>query len=346
MCNLCKTDNADKKGSHIVPHFLLKRIENINGKTGRDYEIGYEIRKLRSKSYFGKSVLPERLEETYGEITDDDIDKNSHPLVVDNFLCSECEKRLAQIESKYSLTINTIQKTNYESGISNLEGITFWASIFWRMSVHGESGVKLSEEQNESLRVILDSFLPAENRELNEESVTNNELVKEVSYKIIRCHNAENDDAKWLLYHPEFHETFCLFIDEFVVALSLNGKFEEFETTDCFGINELILKAPTNNSTGNEIIQPFDRSIYIEYANRIIEKAKDVFVDGLEELLNKIYTQTGGIENKMPTHLKQEIMEEITSEEKKIGRKYSQKEIAKSIYKVMKKYDHLLRKQP
>lgn len=31
-CNLCKENDADKKGSHIVPHFLLKRIENIEGK--------------------------------------------------------------------------------------------------------------------------------------------------------------------------------------------------------------------------------------------------------------------------------------------------------------------------
>jgi len=42
-CKLCKNKPADKKGSHIVPHFLLKRIENEEGKSERDYEIGFSI---------------------------------------------------------------------------------------------------------------------------------------------------------------------------------------------------------------------------------------------------------------------------------------------------------------
>jgi len=337
-CNLCKKTDADKKGSHIVPHFLLKRIENIDGKTGRDYEIGYKIEKLKAKSHFGRSVQPERLEETYGEITDDDITDNNHPLVVDNFLCSGCEERLSLIESKYSETIEIVEEEDYESGVSNINGILFWASIFWRMSVHGESGVKLTEEQNESLRVILDSFLPAKNQELDEQEFINSDLTKSVSYKIIRCHNAQKDDSKWLLFHPEFYNSFCLFIDEFVVVVSLIGNYEEFATTDCFGINEIIIKAPENTSNGNEVILPFDRSIFLEFSKAIINKIKDVYVGGLDEFFDKIHIAAGGEGDKMPIELKQEIMAEITSDEKKIGRKYTQEEIVKSSYKVMKKY--------
>lgn len=337
-CNLCKNSNADKKGSHIVPHFLLKRIENIGGKKGRDYEIGYKIEKLKAKSHFGRSVQPERLEKTFGAITDEDIANNKHPLIVDNFLCPECEERLALIESKYSETIESVIEGDYESGISSANGILFWASVFWRMSVHGESGVKLTEEQNESLRTILDSFLPNEKQELNEENFSKHELVKDISYKIIRCHNAKDDDAKWLLFHPEFYKSFCLFIDEFVVVFSLDGKYEEFDTTDCFGINDLIKKAPANSSNGNEVIQPFDRTIFLDYAKKIVNKIKDVYVDGLDEFFNKVHIAAGGQGNKMPNELKQEIMKEITLDEKKIGRKYKQEEIVKSTYRVMKKY--------
>jgi hypothetical protein len=337
-CNLCYKNNADKKGSHIVPHFLLKRIENIEGKTGRDYGIGYKIERLNAKSHFGRSIQPERLEETYGEITDDDIANNIHPLIVDNFLCSHCEERLAQIENKYSLTIESVEETVYESGINNLNGILFWASVFWRMSVYGESGVRLSAEQNESLRNILDSFLPKKNNKLNEEAFANSDLIKDVAYKIIRCHNSEKNDAKWLVFHPDFYNSFCLFIAEFVVVLSLNGEFEEFNTIDCFGINEIILKAPTNYSNGNEIIQPIDRSIYNRYGQKIVNKIKEVYVGGLFEFLDEIHIAAGGKGDKMPFDIKQEIMEEITSDEKKIGRKYTQKEIIMSAYIVMQKY--------
>ncbi|MBL1232425.1 MAG: hypothetical protein COA31_006885 [Flavobacteriales bacterium] len=337
-CNLCKKNDADKKGSHIVPHFLLKRIENIDGKTGRDFEIGYKIERLKSESHFGRSVQLEKLEETYGEITDDDIDNNKHPLIVDYFLCSYCEERFAQIESKYSQTIKTVENVEYKSGISNSNGILFWASVLWRMSVHGESGVKLTTKQNELFRKKLDSFLPDKNEKLNEKLFAESSLVKKISYKIVRCHNCRQDEAKWLLFHPEFYNSLCLFIDEFVIAFSLNGQYDEFKTKDCFGINDLILNAPTNSVGSNEVIKPFDRSIFIEFSKKIVTKIRDVYVGGLDEFFDKAHVDSGGMGDKMPVELKQEIMAEITSDEKKIGRKYTQDEIVKSTYKVMKKY--------
>jgi hypothetical protein len=337
-CNLCKINDADKKGSHIVPHFLLKRIENIDGKTDRDYEIGYKIGRLSSESHFGRSVQPEKLEEIFGEITDEDIDKNSHPLVVDHFLCSNCEDRLAQIESIYSQTIKTINNTTYESGINSSYGVLFWASVFWRMSVHGESGVKLTLEQNEMLRVILDSYLPLKNEKLEEEQMIQNDLVTKLSYKILRCYNCEQGKGKWLLFHPEFYNSLCLFIDEFIVILDLNGQYDEFNKIDCFGINNLILNAPINISSEKEIVESFDKSIYNDYSEKIIYKLRDVYVGGLNEFFDQVHIASGGKGDKMPEKLKYEIMAEITSDEKKIARKYTQEEIVKSTYKMMKKY--------
>lgn len=316
----------------------MKRIENIEGKTGRDYEIGFTIEKSKANSHFGRSIQPERLDETYGKITDEDIAHNSHPLIVDNFFCSDCEERLGLIESKYSKTIVIVKETDYKSGISNSNGILFWASVFWRMAVHGKSGIKLTTEKNESLRIILDSFLPRKNENLNEEEFAVSNIVKGVSYKVIRCHNLETVDPKWLLFHPEFHNSFCLFIDEFVVVFSLNGQFEEFERNDCFGINNLILKAPTNNSTGDEVIRPFDRSVFMEYGKKIVNKIKKIYVSGLDELFDKLHVAAGGKGDKMPVDLKREIMAEITSNKKKPGRRYTQEDIVKSTYKIMKKY--------
>jgi small subunit ribosomal protein S6 len=60
-CKRCHTNFADKKGSHLVPHFLLKRIENIEGKTQRDYEIGYVFEKFNVSSHFGRSVQDESI---------------------------------------------------------------------------------------------------------------------------------------------------------------------------------------------------------------------------------------------------------------------------------------------
>ena len=77
-CLLCDKNPADKTGSHIVPHFLSKRIDNEVGSRERDKELGFRITQDTTESYFGSAVLPEKLEEVYGEVTDEIIEsKNS-----------------------------------------------------------------------------------------------------------------------------------------------------------------------------------------------------------------------------------------------------------------------------
>ena len=39
-CLLCNENPADKTGSHIVPHFLSKRVDNEVGSMERDKELG------------------------------------------------------------------------------------------------------------------------------------------------------------------------------------------------------------------------------------------------------------------------------------------------------------------
>ena len=84
-CALCLQREADKKGSHLVPHFLMKTIDNVDGKPGRDLELGFELGKGHVKSYFGGAVLPERLEPVFGEISEEDIDNSRSSMIVDYF---------------------------------------------------------------------------------------------------------------------------------------------------------------------------------------------------------------------------------------------------------------------
>src|SRR5690606_17334247 len=132
ICKLCQQHEADKKGSHIVPFFLLREVENIDGKKERNYEIGFSLDGLVIKSHFGSSILPERLEETFGEIQDEDIEANKHPMIVDHLLCTSCEKRFSVLESKYSKFLND-NNTNVDvrTNISYL----FWISVFWRLGI-------------------------------------------------------------------------------------------------------------------------------------------------------------------------------------------------------------------
>jgi hypothetical protein len=129
MCKykLCQKKESDKTGSHIVPYFLLRRVVSVNGKNRRGYDLPFAINKYGMTLFFGQNVLPDKLEETFGEIADKDIEQNTNTLVVDNFFCSDCEKRLSVIESEYAKTINRKDAKQYKSGVSSLVGVLFWA---------------------------------------------------------------------------------------------------------------------------------------------------------------------------------------------------------------------------
>ena len=158
-CKLCQQREADKKGSHVVPFFLLREVENIDGKKERNYEIGFSLGGFNINSYFGSSILPKRLEETFGEIQDKDIQENSHPMIIDHLLCTSCEKRFSALESFYAKSLGDIsEEVIINSNISYL----FWISVFWRLSVVGNNELHLPNDICEYYRDLLDRSLTEE----------------------------------------------------------------------------------------------------------------------------------------------------------------------------------------
>lgn len=338
QCALCKNSPADKKGSHIVPHFLLKRIENLEGKKGRGYELGFSFNGMFTSSYFGESVLPEKLDQIYGDLTDEEIESNSHPLIVDFIFCTSCEKRLSIIESEYSSTLKKIDTVEYESGISGDLGILFWGSVLWRMSIHGESGFSLSSENNEKLRSILNKFLPIKLSDLNTDEFKKSEFVNSISYKLLRCSNCKDTDSKWLLLLPHLDNPLCLLIDEFVLAFAIKGNYEDLDNHDCFGLNDLLKSASTTTFDSMEKITLFDRDKYKSVEAEILEKLKERYIADLFEFCDRVHVACGGNGTEMPEELKKTILASIVSGENKLGRRYQDQEIAKVAMEAMKNY--------
>lgn len=339
LCRLCRKEEADKKGSHIVPHFLLKRVINVEGKTQRDYELGFRIDKMGMSSHFGRAVQPEKLEETFGEISDEDIAHNQQQLVVNNYYCSACEKRFSIIESVYSKTLNKIETKIYESGVSTILGLLFWSSVAWRMSNHGQSGVKLKHEQEELLRSILDKYLPKEDiKELDSTDSDNMDILSRISYKLIRFNNVEENDSKFLIADPEYDNCFVLLIDEFVLALIFDKNYEDFEKNGKLELEKLFENVEESELNGNERIHPFAKDVYSNIRKKLIDIAKEQYYAGVSEYCDIIHRELGGHGDAMPQEIKNEIFQELALTEKKLGRKYTQEDLVSSAMRVMQKY--------
>jgi len=337
-CRLCKEKAADKKGSHIVPHFLLKRIENVEGKTDRDYELGFYIEEFDTKSYFGRAILPDKLEEIYGTLSDEEIEKNKHPLVVDNYFCSDCEKRLSVIESVYSKTLDTVDDGKYKSGISSDIGLLFWMSVFWRMSIHMRSGVKLTSGENETLRRILNRTLTQSLDSIDISQMESSKDLKKITYKLIRCPKFSDKNPTFLLFHPDFDKPYSLLIDEYIVFLSLKNNYVHYKTREFFGIKNEIFDLTTNYVGTDEEISTISDDKLKTVNDAIIIKMKTLRMSHLDKFFNKLHVAAGGHGSVMPDEIRTQIMDELTSTEKKLGRKYTIQDLRDSTMKIMKKY--------
>lgn len=336
-CRLCNKKDAIKKGSHIVPHFLLKRIENIEGKQQRDSELSFTIGKMGASSSFGRSIQPEKLAEIYGEISDEDIAKNRHQLVVDNYFCPDCENRFSLIESEYSKTIYKKNTDIYESGVSSILGILFWGSVVWRMSNHGKSGARLTTEQEESLRNIIDKYLPRHNiKEIETLKTENLEDISKVSYKLIRFNDCDKNDSKFLFADPEFDKSFVLLIDEYALALSFNDDYTDFEKSHKLGLENIFANVEKNGVRGKERIVPLPKSAYTCIQAKIVHIAIEQYLAYAVDVCNVIYKEIGGMDETMPQAIKQEIIEKLINTEPKLGRKYTKEHLLQTILEVLK----------
>ena len=155
-CLLCKHEQANKKGSHIVPSFLMKRINSHDGCLQRDHEVGFEIRSSEVKTYFGRSIYRDVRE----EYTDDQsmMESRFNPDMLDYVFCSGCELLFSKLESSYANCIDLKNEPDsliINNKASGFEAMLFWCSILWRCSVTHHFGNSLHPDFEKKLRRVL-----------------------------------------------------------------------------------------------------------------------------------------------------------------------------------------------
>lgn len=155
-CLLCKHEQANEKGSHIVPSFLMKRINSHDGCLQRDHEVGFEIRSSEVKTYFGRSIYRDVRE----EYTDDQsmMESRFNPDMLDHVFCSGCELLFSKLESSYANCIDLKNEPDsliIKNKASGFEAMLFWCSILWRCSVTHHFGNSLHPDFEKKLRRVL-----------------------------------------------------------------------------------------------------------------------------------------------------------------------------------------------
>lgn len=235
-CILCKNNVANKTGSHIIPSFLMKRI---NGNGMRDHEIGFEIRKSIVNTYFGRDID----EDKRRDITDneDKIDSRDNYDVEDYIFCKECEDYFGSLESKYAKSLglpisagNTI--TNRKA--SPTDALLFWCSIVWRVSATKHLGISLSSELEEKLRLAL---------------VSRDISYLGVKYALFRSKDYSKKTGAGTFASMDVQKnSILLFVDEYILAMFFAGTIN-YHVENC-AIEMNLNEAALNDGTQYEII--------------------------------------------------------------------------------------------
>ena len=297
--------------------------------------MGFVITEDSTTSYFGRSVQPEKLEEIYGEVTDELIENNNIDGIVDNYFCSECETNLAILESEYAKTIesNTEIDKNYLSLEKPLLGFLFWVSIVWRLSVQEDSGFKLKLKEEKKLGRILKRYLNTDIEEIkpNEKDLDLNDI----GYKLLRAPNFSNDNSTWLHWSAFYQRPYSLIIDEYLLFLyfkksHLNGMIMNF-----YGSEDSKQKANFNTPFKSESIYGLSYEKLKNVNENITLFGVKKRIESLEKKLDLLHQKLGGEGKKMNPNLKNEIIKRIANSDEELGKKHTPENYKKIIMESM-----------
>lgn len=337
-CLLCKENEPDKTGSHIVPHFLIKRIDNDDNKKGRDKELGFILGDTTTSTYFGRSVQPEKLNEVFGEVTDELISENMIDGIVDYYFCTDCEKKFSNIENIYakSLERETKINENYTSLINPFLGFLFWISIIWRLSIQENSGFKLKFKEENKLGRILKNYLLI-NGEIILPEENDNDLV-DIGYKLLRAPNYSLKNHTYLHWSPSYQRPYSIMIDEYILFLYFKKNHMKGIPLNFFESESLKSKALFNNPFSSEYIYGVAEENFKEICDEINMLFVRTRLKSLNSKLNTLHQMLGGNGKEMHPLLKEEIIQNIANSEAPIGYRHSVGNYVEIISETLMKY--------
>ena len=301
------------------------------GSMERDKELGFRISQETTISYFGSAVLPEKLEEIYGEVTDELIENNNIIGIVDNYFCESCEKKFSVFENEYAKTLNkpTSINQNYISEKTPFLGFLFWFSIIWRLSIHNRSGFKLKPQEEKKIGRILNKYLVINIKEL--EIDKNDVDLTDIGYKILRAANFSNENSTWLHLSPFHGKPYSLIVDEFFIFIyfkknHLKGMIHEF-----YGTNSFKQKAIFNTAFTQENIFGISHKDYEIISTNVAESLAKKRFDNLNWKLDMIHQKLGGKGKEMYPKYKNEIIKRIANNKEALAKRGTTEEYIKII---------------
>lgn len=288
-CKLCLVNDADKKGSHIVPAFVLKTLFE------RNKEFVVSIGSESVDNNVGRDLTPEKIQEYMGrDLTDEEIAENQIPFIEDYILCTNCENRLGHLESIYASTIHQkisnneceIDEELTEKDNSGLIAL-FWYSVIWRYSINGSNPFKLKNKDLKKLRNYVNRHLKDNQNELKEHIDAN--IKNNIPYPIgvfFNSNQVKKVSSNTVVGMPSYKNPYLLFFNEYIIILyfkssQINGMIHSFfGIEESFNYKDLINYGDKDFRIGvikNETFEKIKENIFLQFARIKHQKFVSMF---------------------------------------------------------------------
>lgn len=323
LCKLCNAETAGKTGSHIIPHFILKYVDNEAGTKSRDKELGLKIGDSGVDAYFGRAILPESIEKILGDYQKEELNKSD--LIVDHLFCKVCEDFFGRIESDYSLlNFNQIKSDAKIAETSFL----FWLSIFWRVSLIKFGGFMLKGSHGILIQRILKS---------RRYSNVDGGVESQVGYRIIRCEKVPDEFPSGIFFHPFHTMPYMAVVGGYVLQLFVKKSHLTTVKRMFFGFEENFKNEKLSTIKTFHGLGVISSSAYNTGMNRLLYWLHDKQNLNWRYKLDNVFALLN-LGKKMPESIKQEILYKLYNSELPIGRKYRTEEVSVIVYSVLIKY--------
>lgn len=283
-CVICHRHEADEVGSHIISRFLLESMYN-NGAKGLDKEQSFGIGAEGSTAFFGRSVLPEVIEETLGRpSTDADTDGVPNVYVIDHVFCVDCEKKLSFFESLYKRKVaeplaRSKKLTEQQLRIAHF----FWLTIIYRWAATRFGNIQIERSTMMELAIITNDIVvnaaSAADIEQNclEVPITNNLFIGYLPL-------TEDSSRHQVLSHPEKYEPYLLFVNQYLLVFNYQHPEQIAQLEAELGVSLDI----TDSGTSLKIFSLAEREAITAYTWELAtpyleQQFKDVFIERYTE---------------------------------------------------------------
>ena len=263
VCKICLIRDADFEGSHVIPHFIIAPGIS-DGSTSRDLEQSFQIGHGGSDFYFGRSVLPETLENTLGRpVTNEEIENNTHHYIRDNIYCTQCESELSRFESLYNEEVAPalLQRLALSERQKNIAHY-FWVSIILRCSVIEFTGFKLIVTLEQEVRGEINGILSPSQREIEEKCMLQPRVRNVFIGFMAEPVDAEDITRNMTLLHPGKVSPYLLVVSSYVIIFDYDDVNQLTNVLQEIGINSTVSYEP---GTIIQYITAEERNLVIRY---------------------------------------------------------------------------------